>query len=98
MILTPRLSNSVTLGPDRYAAAGTGRSAGGHNPYALDAEVNSCPLAADIVRIEDGVLVEHWDVIEDEATREHERTEPPVANQCSKGDTLNFCTGTQKKF
>jgi catechol 2,3-dioxygenase-like lactoylglutathione lyase family enzyme len=31
------------LGPGRHAAAGTGRSAGGHNPYARDAEVNSCP-------------------------------------------------------
>jgi predicted SnoaL-like aldol condensation-catalyzing enzyme len=27
-------------------------------------------IAADIVRIKDGVLVEHWDVIQDEATRE----------------------------
>src|ERR1700676_5605635 len=26
-------------------------------------------IAADIVRIQDGVLVEHWDVIEDEASR-----------------------------
>ena len=26
-------------------------------------------IAADIVRIEDGVLVEHWDVIQDEATK-----------------------------
>jgi len=26
-------------------------------------------IAADIVRIEDGVLVEHWDIIEDEASR-----------------------------
>jgi predicted SnoaL-like aldol condensation-catalyzing enzyme len=27
-------------------------------------------IAADIVRIEDGLLAEHWDVIQDEATRE----------------------------
>src|SRR5256885_7646119 len=27
-------------------------------------------IAADIVRIEDGVLVEHWDVIQDEVTQE----------------------------
>jgi predicted SnoaL-like aldol condensation-catalyzing enzyme len=26
-------------------------------------------IAADVLRIEDGVLVEHWDVIQDEATR-----------------------------
>jgi hypothetical protein len=33
-----------------------------------------------------------------QSLRRHERTEPPIANQCSKGDTLNFCTGAQKKF
>ena len=27
-------------------------------------------ITADIVRIKDGILVEHWDVIQDEATRE----------------------------
>ena len=27
-------------------------------------------IAADIVRMQDGLLAEHWDVIEDEATRE----------------------------
>jgi hypothetical protein len=27
-------------------------------------------IAADIVRLEDGLLAEHWDVIQDEATRE----------------------------
>ena len=27
-------------------------------------------IAADIVRIENGILVEHWDVIQDEASRE----------------------------
>jgi len=26
-------------------------------------------IAADIVRIEDGILVEHWDIIEDEVSR-----------------------------
>jgi predicted SnoaL-like aldol condensation-catalyzing enzyme len=26
-------------------------------------------IAADIVRMKDGILVEHWDVIQDEATR-----------------------------
>jgi catechol 2,3-dioxygenase-like lactoylglutathione lyase family enzyme len=30
-----------TLGPGRYANVGAGRSVSGHNPYALDAEVNS---------------------------------------------------------
>jgi predicted SnoaL-like aldol condensation-catalyzing enzyme len=27
-------------------------------------------IAADVLRLEDGVLVEHWDVIQDEATLE----------------------------
>ncbi|HEY3841173.1 MAG TPA: nuclear transport factor 2 family protein, partial [Bryobacteraceae bacterium] len=35
-------------------------------------------IAADIVRIEDGVLVEHWDVIQDEATREQSKSGLPM--------------------
>jgi predicted SnoaL-like aldol condensation-catalyzing enzyme len=35
-------------------------------------------IAADIVRIEDGLLVEHWDVIEDEATREQSKSGRPM--------------------
>src|SRR5436189_1884576 len=35
-------------------------------------------IAADIVRIKDGVLVEHWDVIEDEATREESKSGKPM--------------------
>jgi predicted SnoaL-like aldol condensation-catalyzing enzyme len=35
-------------------------------------------IAADIVRIKDGVLVEHWDVIEDEATRESSKSGLPM--------------------
>ena len=31
-------------------------------------------IAADILRIEDGVFVEHWDVIQDEATREQSKS------------------------
>jgi predicted SnoaL-like aldol condensation-catalyzing enzyme len=31
-------------------------------------------IAADIVRIKDGVLVEHWDVIQDEVTQEQSKT------------------------
>lgn len=30
-------------------------------------------IAADILRIEDGILVEHWDVIQDEATQEQSK-------------------------
>ena len=35
-------------------------------------------IAADIVRIKDGVLVEHWDVIEDEATEEQSISKRPM--------------------
>ena len=35
-------------------------------------------IAADILRIEDGVLVEHWDVIQDEATQEQSKSGWPM--------------------
>jgi predicted SnoaL-like aldol condensation-catalyzing enzyme len=35
-------------------------------------------VAADIVRMKDGILVEHWDVIEDEATREQSKSGNPM--------------------
>ncbi len=35
-------------------------------------------IAADILRIEDGILVEHWDVIEDEVTREQSKSGNPM--------------------
>ena len=35
-------------------------------------------IAADIVRIQDGVLVEHWDVIQDEATEEQSKSNAPM--------------------
>jgi predicted SnoaL-like aldol condensation-catalyzing enzyme len=35
-------------------------------------------IAADIVRIEDGILVEHWDVIQDEATKEQSKSGNPM--------------------
>lgn len=35
-------------------------------------------ITADIVRIEDGILVEHWDVIQDEATRESSKSGLPM--------------------
>jgi predicted SnoaL-like aldol condensation-catalyzing enzyme len=35
-------------------------------------------IAADIVRIKDGILVEHWDVIQDEATEEQSRSKRPM--------------------
>ena len=31
-------------------------------------------IAADILQIQDGILVEHWDVIQDEATQEQSKS------------------------
>src|SRR5262249_7463365 len=35
-------------------------------------------IVADILRIEDGVLVEHWDVIQDEATQQQSKSGRPM--------------------
>ena len=35
-------------------------------------------IAADILRIEDGILVEHWDVIQYEATEEQSKSKAPM--------------------
>jgi predicted SnoaL-like aldol condensation-catalyzing enzyme len=35
-------------------------------------------IAADILRIDDGLLVEHWDVIQDEATKEQSKSGNPM--------------------
>ena len=35
-------------------------------------------IAADILRIRDGILVEHWDVIQDEATEEQSKSKRPM--------------------
>ena len=35
-------------------------------------------IAADILRIQDGILVEHWDVIQDEASREQSNSGLPM--------------------
>jgi predicted SnoaL-like aldol condensation-catalyzing enzyme len=42
-------------------------------------------IAADILRIKDGILVEHWDVIQDEATRESSKSGLPMF-----GDTFTM--------
>ena len=35
-------------------------------------------VVADVVRIENGILAEHWDVIQDEATREQSKSGRPM--------------------
>jgi predicted SnoaL-like aldol condensation-catalyzing enzyme len=36
-------------------------------------------IAADVLRIENGILVEHWDVIQDEATEEQSKSKAPTS-------------------
>jgi len=47
-------------------------------------------IVVDIIRMEDGVLAEHWDVIQDEATREQSKSGSPMF-----GDT--FPEGKEQK-
>jgi predicted SnoaL-like aldol condensation-catalyzing enzyme len=35
-------------------------------------------IAADILRIENGILAEHWDVIQEEATQEQSKSKAPM--------------------
>ena len=35
-------------------------------------------IVADILRIENGILIEHWDVIQDEATEEQSKSKAPM--------------------
>ena len=35
-------------------------------------------IAADIIRMKDGILIEHWDVIQDEATQEQSKSGNPM--------------------
>ena len=42
-------------------------------------------IAADIVRIENGILVEHWDVIQDEATEEQSKSGNPMFGRAFPG-------------
>ena len=46
-------------------------------------------IAADIVRIKNGILVEHWDVIEDEVTREQSVSGLPMFGDTFPGETAS---------
>jgi predicted SnoaL-like aldol condensation-catalyzing enzyme len=35
-------------------------------------------IVTDIIRMKDGILVEHWDVIQDEATKEQSKAGHPM--------------------
>lgn len=58
---TLRYENQLIVAEGDHVIA-HGRFSGNGRPVAW--------IAADIVRIEDGKLAEHWDVLQDEATRE----------------------------
>ncbi len=44
-------------------------------------------IAADILRIDGGVMVEHWDVIQDEASREQSRSGLPTFGDAFPSET-----------
>ena len=49
-------------------------------------------IAADILRIKDGILAEHWDVIQDEATRESSKSGLPMfGDNFPKGARIPPC-------
>ena len=51
-------------------------------------------IAADIVRIKDGILVEHWDVIQDEATEEQSRSKRPMWGNSFPDIQMSRCAGS----
>ncbi len=50
-------------------------------------------ITADILRIEDGVFIEHWDVIQDEATEEQSKSKAPMF-----GPSFPVSTTSEKKI
>ena len=46
-------------------------------------------VAADILRIERGILMEHWDVIQDEATEEQSRSKAPMFGSTFPSQSLS---------
>ena len=50
-------------------------------------------IVADILRIEDGALAEHWDVIQDEATAEQSKSKAPMF-----GSAFPVYTSSQKSI
>jgi predicted SnoaL-like aldol condensation-catalyzing enzyme len=66
---TLRYENHVAAASDDFVIL-HGRFSGFGQPAAW--------IVADIVRMEDGVLAEHWDVIQDEATRAQSRSGLPM--------------------
>ena len=66
---TLRYENAVIVAQSDYVIL-HGRFSGNGQPAAL--------IAADIVRIENGRLAEHWDVLQDEATKAESKSGLPM--------------------
>ena len=67
----------VTLRYENHIAAATGDFVILHGRFSGHG-LPAAWVVADIVRMEDGVLAEHWDVIQDEATRQQSRSGLPM--------------------
>ena len=67
----------ATLRYENHIAAATGDFVIRHGRFSGHG-LPAAWVVADIVRMEDGVLAEHWDVIQDEATREQSRSGLPM--------------------
>jgi predicted SnoaL-like aldol condensation-catalyzing enzyme len=70
---TLRYENQLIVAEGDYVIA-HGRFSGHDRPAAW--------IAADIVRVEDGRLAEHWDVLQDEATEAESRSGLPMFGDC----------------
>ena len=66
---TLRYENHLILAEGDWVIA-HGRFSGNGRPAAW--------IAADVIRMEDGVLAEHWDVLQDEATQEESKSGLPM--------------------
>jgi len=49
-------------------------------------------ITADILRIQDGIFVEHWDVIQDEATEEQSKSKAPMFGTTFPKDSAQTTT------
>jgi len=67
----------ATLRYENHIAATTGDFVILHGRFSGNGLPAAC-VVADIVRIEDGVLAEHWDVIQDEATQQQSLSGLPM--------------------
>jgi len=67
----------ATLRYENHVAAATGDFVILHGRFSGHG-LPAAWIVADIVRMEDGVLAEHWDVIQDEAMREQSRSGLPM--------------------